>query len=331
MGCPRLTYKNENFLRVAYSKKKETASKIALDYFSFGMPMPNRQIIGGEPYRYAYQGQEKDPETGKEAFQLRLWDSRIGRWLTTDPYGQFSSPYLGMGNNPMNGIDPDGGYKTWFGAALAWIGGGFKGSINSSDNAKTPWHKYSIVTRNDDNIRFDFGLNGGGAKELTDNGYRINSGTFEFPREGVMREKVNTWREDWKESDNNTLASVAYGVIDPPYTFFANFSLISPYPHDLSGKPLTRGSSEHLDASVDGLISLTPLMRVRAAKLNGGQFIKKVNSIPKIGKEIIKRPELRGKLNRAFNWFSSNIGTGIAPNAGTVNSNAKKAHDIIHN
>ena len=71
--------------------------------------MPNRQLINGEPYRYAYQGQEKDPETGKEAFQLRLWDGRIGRWLTTDPYGQHASPYMGMGNNPIRNIDPDGG------------------------------------------------------------------------------------------------------------------------------------------------------------------------------------------------------------------------------
>jgi RHS repeat-associated protein len=72
------------------------------------MPMPNRKITG-EPYRYGYQGQEKDAETGKEAFQLRLWDSRIGRWLTTDPYGEFSSPYLGIGNNPISLTDPDGG------------------------------------------------------------------------------------------------------------------------------------------------------------------------------------------------------------------------------
>jgi RHS repeat-associated protein len=64
------------------------------------MPMPNRQIVGGEPYRYAFQGQEKDPETGKEAFQLRLWDGRIGRWLTTDPERIHPSPYVGMGNNP---------------------------------------------------------------------------------------------------------------------------------------------------------------------------------------------------------------------------------------
>jgi len=60
-------------------------------------------------YRYAFQGQEKDPETGKEAFQLRLWDSRISRWLTTDPAGQYHSPYLGMGNNPISRVDPDGG------------------------------------------------------------------------------------------------------------------------------------------------------------------------------------------------------------------------------
>jgi uncharacterized protein (TIGR02594 family) len=44
-----------------------------------------------------------------EAFELRLWDGRIGRWFTIDPYHEFFSPYVGMGNNPINLIDPDGG------------------------------------------------------------------------------------------------------------------------------------------------------------------------------------------------------------------------------
>jgi RHS repeat-associated protein len=83
----------------------------ATDYYPFGMPMPGRRIVGG--YRYQYQGQEVDPETGKEAFQLRLWDGRIGRWLTTDPAGQYASPYLGMGNDPINAIDPDGGFTIY--------------------------------------------------------------------------------------------------------------------------------------------------------------------------------------------------------------------------
>lgn len=44
-----------------------------------------------------------------EAFELRLWDGRLGRWLTVDPYHEFHSPYVGMGNNPISLIDPDGG------------------------------------------------------------------------------------------------------------------------------------------------------------------------------------------------------------------------------
>ena len=44
-----------------------------------------------------------------EAFELRLWDGRLGRWLTVDPKREFFSPYLGMGNNPISLTDPDGG------------------------------------------------------------------------------------------------------------------------------------------------------------------------------------------------------------------------------
>lgn len=80
------------------------------DYYPFGMPMPDRNVEGG--YRYGYQGEfaEKDPElnSGINSFEARLWDARIGRWLTADPAGQFYSPYLGMGNTPINGVDPNG-------------------------------------------------------------------------------------------------------------------------------------------------------------------------------------------------------------------------------
>ena len=77
------------------------------DYYPFGWTMPGRH--GGNSYRYAYQGQEKDEETGWEAFELRMYDGRVGRWMTTDPYSQYHSPYLAMGNNPIGMIDPDGG------------------------------------------------------------------------------------------------------------------------------------------------------------------------------------------------------------------------------
>lgn len=77
------------------------------DYYPFGEQLPARNALSN--YRYAFQGQELDGETQMEAFQLRLWDGRIGRWLSPDPMGQYDSPYLGMGNNPVSLIDSTGG------------------------------------------------------------------------------------------------------------------------------------------------------------------------------------------------------------------------------
>ena len=91
MGCPKLTYRHESPLKIVH-KNPDFDGKTDVDYYPFGMPMPNRQVNGNEQYRYAFQGQEKDEETGKEAFELRLWDGRIGRWLTIDPKGEFDSP-----------------------------------------------------------------------------------------------------------------------------------------------------------------------------------------------------------------------------------------------
>ena len=50
-----------------------------------------------------------DSETGRSAFELRNYNSTIGRWLSPDPYAQHWSPYLAMSNNPISFIDPDGG------------------------------------------------------------------------------------------------------------------------------------------------------------------------------------------------------------------------------
>jgi len=80
------------------------------DYYPFGMIIPGGG--GTNDYRYDYQGQysEKDGETGWNAFELRMYDSRIGRWLQYDPDDQFYSPFLGMGNDPVSSIDPNGAW-----------------------------------------------------------------------------------------------------------------------------------------------------------------------------------------------------------------------------
>jgi RHS repeat-associated protein len=79
------------------------------DYYPYGMVIPGGG--GTNDYRYGYQGQysELDGETGWNNFELRSYNSRIGRWFQYDPKGQFFSPYMGMGNNPVSAVDPDGG------------------------------------------------------------------------------------------------------------------------------------------------------------------------------------------------------------------------------
>jgi RHS repeat-associated protein len=93
-------------VRATIPSKDQVVAPSYADYYPFGELLPSRNSLN---YRYAFQGQELDKETGMEAFQLRLWDGRLGRWLSPDPHGQYASPYLGMGNNPISLIDPDGG------------------------------------------------------------------------------------------------------------------------------------------------------------------------------------------------------------------------------
>lgn len=94
------------------------------DYYPFGLTMDDRQIKV-EDYRYGYQGQysEENTQTGWNEFELRMYDSRIARWISPDPYGQYASPYIGMGNNPVNQVDPNGGLTNPFGEARNVLSG----------------------------------------------------------------------------------------------------------------------------------------------------------------------------------------------------------------
>lgn len=114
------------------------------DFYPFGLEMENREI-DLEEYRYGYQGQysEEDDANGWNRFELRSYDPRIGRWLSTDPYGQFDSPYIGMGNVPNVGIDPDGGYLSifnWKGALVGAAVGAVVGYTVDQDN----WGLYAL-------------------------------------------------------------------------------------------------------------------------------------------------------------------------------------------
>ena len=90
----------------------------AFDYLPFGDLMGtaygNPEIIS-----YRYTGQEFDGELGLYNYRARFYDPQLGRFYAIDPAGQYASPYLYVGNNPINLFDPTGMFS-WkaFGAIL---------------------------------------------------------------------------------------------------------------------------------------------------------------------------------------------------------------------
>lgn len=86
-----------------------------IDYYPGGALMPNRYASSAE-YRYGFNGKEKDDEvkgiTGSSYdFGARIYDPRIGRFLSMDPLASkypAISPYVFVANNPIFFIDPDG-------------------------------------------------------------------------------------------------------------------------------------------------------------------------------------------------------------------------------
>lgn len=82
------------------------------DYYPHGGILPGRNYISSINNRFNFQGKEKDQETGLSSFNFRLWDDQLGRWQSPDPANQYSSPYIGMGNNPILNIDKNGLWTT---------------------------------------------------------------------------------------------------------------------------------------------------------------------------------------------------------------------------
>jgi RHS repeat-associated protein len=79
------------------------------------MMMPGRTYSAQSSYRYGFNGKENDNEVKGEGNQqdygARVYDPRVGRWLSSDPLAALyphQSPYVAMSNDPLNRIDPTG-------------------------------------------------------------------------------------------------------------------------------------------------------------------------------------------------------------------------------
>lgn len=92
-----------------------SADFFALGYDAFGSLLPGRNYSSSS-YRFGYAGAEKDDEvhgsTGTSLdFGARLYDPRVGKWLSLDPLAMkypYLSPYAYTADNPILFVDFDG-------------------------------------------------------------------------------------------------------------------------------------------------------------------------------------------------------------------------------
>jgi RHS repeat-associated protein len=96
------------YLRFMFPTPKNTA----FTTYTFGSIMVS--VSKGE-YRYGFNGMEKDSELNGEGnsldFGARIYDSRLGRWMSVDPLArkyENLSPFISMLNSPVVFRDIDG-------------------------------------------------------------------------------------------------------------------------------------------------------------------------------------------------------------------------------
>jgi RHS repeat-associated protein len=85
----------------------------ANDYYPFGMGMVGRKYTNGKESRYGFNGKERDKDIAVDNYDFgaRIYDGRIGRWLSSDPKERkyaYLSPYNFAYNNPVQFVDRDG-------------------------------------------------------------------------------------------------------------------------------------------------------------------------------------------------------------------------------
>ncbi len=87
------------------------------------MLMPNRSYTAGSQFRYGFNGKENDMETTTQDYGERIYNPRLGRFLSTDPlkhkYPSWT-PYAYAMNDVMRCIDLDGEEKK---VVIHWIDG----------------------------------------------------------------------------------------------------------------------------------------------------------------------------------------------------------------
>ena len=290
----RGTLENFDFFYEVVQEKSATDEFFCTDYTPFGAVAKvwnNPDQTQQEAYRHGYQGQysEADSTTGWNAFELRMYDPLIGRWMSTDPYNQFASPYLGMGNNPISQTDPDGGYsKFWAKWHAFWTPGVSASDIYEVDGE---WGFNTV----------DYDLGG----VVWNVGEKYTNYGYGNPGQGVIRPHQPNFAETLQNNINeaplpvSVVGNALYGTVDNAYV---SLFQLGGDRYNLAGYGVN--NNEIADAGVGTLTTLIPYSKVAQLKgLNAAQFSSALKGT-KLNQALYGiSSSSRGFVNRVYNYF----------------------------
>lgn len=147
-------------IRLSYKADANNNAEVVKEssYYPFGLEHKgDNQTNSAQPaYRYGFQEQEKQEETGWSSFKWRNYDSSMGRFFNIDPLSEkyeFWSPYTFSGNRvvdarELEGLEPNVPYKSYNEAAKNF-GDQYNGmSIRMNGEIGTQFYKVNTPTEN---------------------------------------------------------------------------------------------------------------------------------------------------------------------------------------
>jgi RHS repeat-associated protein len=120
---------------------------------AFGMGMFGRS--SGNEYAFGFNGkrEEKEFANGVQDFGARMYDEKLGRFFSTDPFTKFmhnKTPYCFAGNSPITFIDKNGGFQippkvAKYAPELEVISIAISNAVNADPSMNNPLIKEFIV------------------------------------------------------------------------------------------------------------------------------------------------------------------------------------------
>ncbi|PWV56693.1 RHS repeat-associated core domain-containing protein [Chitinophaga sp. S165] len=215
----------------------------AQDYYPFGMLQPDRQWrLPNQSYRYGFNGKENDNEVKGEGNQqdygMRVYDPRLGKFLSVDPLTQeypWYTPYQFAGNKPIKYVDRDGEEEsdpdTGFDKALPKIRKAYIQKINNMPENQRGSFSSSLSTAVNRFYMFSYSgramsarllgrwMEGKGGYDILS--YKYLSSTFSF---GVFKHNIYSVEKSVKSSILDYAKKLTQpGSYEKSYYSFVNY------------------------------------------------------------------------------------------------------------